>query len=233
MRFFTVASQTKSERLFEAFCREQGLDYRRLEPDGEARSPDYEVALPTRSLIAEIKQFNANAEERRLERQLETRGYTDVYGTRPGDRVRRKISQADPQLKSLCRGVRPGIVVLFNNVGVTNRHTAPYNIKTGMYGIEAIDLAFDPGTGTGPLVVERRFGPNRKMSPGMNTTVSAVAVLREDWPPREDRPTIALDVFHNIFARVPLDPEELRGRLVRHFTLDEKVRGRFQDWVEL
>ena len=69
---------TKSERLFESFCREHGIVYRRVRETTEAR-PDYELEIEGQILLVEIKQFDPNKEERAaIERR--TRGEQVALG---------------------------------------------------------------------------------------------------------------------------------------------------------
>jgi len=220
---------TLSEQLFELFCERNSIVWQRIataDVGGEQR-PDYEIALSGQRVIVEVKQFDPTAEERRLLRQLEEHGSTDVFGGEPGDRARKKIARGATQLRAVSGGALPTMLVLYNNVrALTDRHTHSYAIKTAMYGLETITLAVPKAA---PVhVAERGFARRgkKKVTPTDNTSLSAVAVLCEGSD------GLWLLVYHNVHSRVPLSPGCLRGKNVRHFTLGTKATVEFQEWVE-
>ncbi len=92
-----------------------------------------------------------------------------------------------------------------------------------MYGLETIDVALPADMRQSSYATERRFGPKRKMTATMNTSISGVAVLDGG----------KLLMFHNVHATIPLRPDILGGLPVRQFTLDEKKPLQFQKWVEI
>ena len=94
-------SQTISEREFEAFCTLRGIPFERI-PETNTRTPDYELVLESALVVVEIKETEPNAEERKSERLLAQRGYGNVGGGTPGDRVRKMIRSCSAQLKAYC-----------------------------------------------------------------------------------------------------------------------------------
>ena len=54
--------RTKSEELFESFCRMHGIAYRRVSETTEP-TPDYELEISGQVILAEVKQFDPNPEE--------------------------------------------------------------------------------------------------------------------------------------------------------------------------
>jgi hypothetical protein len=127
----------------------------------------------------------------------------------------------------LREGKLPALLVLYNNVPISDRGVDPYEIKTAMYGLEKIDLAVDPDANRVSLT-GRGFGPKRKVTPSSNTSLSAVGVLYGS-----SNGEVSLIVFHNIHAVKPLDWRSLQGPRIRHFTLGEKEPRPFQEWQEL
>lgn len=224
-----MGNKTVSERLFERFCDDNHIEYKRIEAYSipNKNEPDYEIQTLTELVVVEVKQFNPNEEEKKLYKQLWERGYTDAYGGEPGAKARLKIQAGAKQLKARSKGKLPALLVLYNNVPISDRGVDPYEIKTAMYGIEKIDLALDPDANRVSLT-ERGFGPKRKVTPSRNTSLSAVGALYSS-PNGE----LSLIVFHNIHAVKPLDWRSLQGPRIRHFTLEEKEPRDFQEWQEL
>ncbi len=222
-----MSNRTISEILFERFCRREGLNFSRLEPSESPglKSPDYQIQSPGGPVIVEVKQFDPNAEDKRNARLLEERGYGDAIGGEPGARARIKIQSGARQLKARSQGRVPTVLVLYNNVPFSSRGTDPYDIKTAMYGLERIDLAVGRANVS---VVDRGFGPKRKVTPSSNTSLSAVAALYA-----RSCHDLRLFVYHNIYAATPLEWQDLSGPRIAHFTLGPKKPGAFQEWRRL
>jgi len=224
-----LSRKTVSEKLFERFCEENGIQYNQIKPPttSHTQSPDYEIQTDTGTVIVEVKQFDPNKEDRRVAKQLQERGYSDAFGGEPGARVRLKIQSGVKQLKARSRGRFPTILVLYNNVPFNDRGIDPYEIKTAMYGLEKYDVAVDSPRSS-VSVVDCGFGPKRKVTPSSNTSLSAVATLHGD--PDSD---LALVIYHNVHAARPLDWRCLLGPKIVHYTLEEKETRSFQDWRRL
>jgi len=214
---------TISEELFENFCVDQGIPCDRVR-EGEQRQPDYIICPCGQTVIVEIKQFDPTPEEEELARQLDEKKSILVNKSPPGRRVRTAIQSGYPQLKALGKGRYPTILLLFNNVIVAD-HADPYDIKTGMFGLEVVDMVVPHDTQRSPYAAERRFGGKRRVTPGERKSLSSVAVL---FHRREGN---ALMVFHNPFAALPLPVECLSGPNFFHYRIEEKSPGHFQDWV--
>jgi hypothetical protein len=225
----SLMSKTVSESLFERFCDDNHIEYRRIGASSipNKKEPDYEIQTATEIVVVEVKQFDPSEEEKKLYQQLQERGYTDAYGGELGVKVRHKIQDGAKQLKARSEGKLPALLVLYNNVPISDRGVDPYEIKTGMYGIEKIDLAVAPDANRVSLI-GHGFGPKRKVTPSSNTSLSAVGAFysRSNGEP-------LLVVFHNIHAVKPLDWRSLQGPRIRHFTLGAKEPRAFQEWQEL
>jgi hypothetical protein len=220
---------TESERLFEQFCATNDVQYVRIETKSASgeRTPDYEIRTSCGGRVAvEVKQFNPTEEEKRLYQQLQERGYTDSYGSEPGAKARLKIQSGAKQLKAYADGHLPTLLVLYSNVPFPRRGVDPYEIKTAMYGIEKTDITLDGSSGAA-RVSDRGFGPKRKMTPTSNTSLSAVGTLLDS-----SESGLMLVVYHNKYASNPLPVSWLQTPQVKHFMIEEKRPGEFQEWVQ-
>lgn len=131
-----------SEKIFEELCTRLGVVWRRV-PESNSQTPDYELVLGSTTMVVEVKEITANAEERESDRQLEDRGYGNVLGGTPGDRVRKKITDCSAQIKARTAGTHPSMLVVFDRGRVAG-HVDPYNIRVAMYGLEHIYIAVPP-----------------------------------------------------------------------------------------
>lgn len=216
---------TSSEDLFEKFCKENNIVCSKIE-ESTTKTPDYKIEIDGVTVIAEIKQIDPNKEEQALIRKLENGEIIRTGGT-PGDRVRSKIKSASPQLSKLAKGKHPSIVVLYNNLPfVLGNPTEAYNIRVGMYGLETIVLSISNNYEAPPSVVDRKFGPKRKLTEEHNTSISAVAVLSLN-PEGES----SLEVYHNQFAAIPLPYGLVSTRNAKEYILSDNQTGVFQEWV--
>jgi hypothetical protein len=225
-----MSEQTISEQLFERLCKENNIQLSRIEASiiPGKKEPDYEIETSLGKVLVEVKQFDPSPEELKLQKQLEDRGRTDVFGGEPGAKVRLKIQSAGKQLKSRGAGSVPSMVVLYNNVPINRRGTHPYEIKTAMYGIEKIDLSIASDISTGTSVKDRGFGPKRKMTPSSNTSISAVAALYSGLDQQ-----LFMYIFHNVYAAMPLNIHYFQGEKFKHYAIADKVLGQSQEWQEI
>ncbi len=215
--------KTASETLFERFCESHGIPYLQI-PKEEGPTPDYEIAVGTKRIIVEVKEITPNKEEQESDWLFAERGYGEVLSRTPGDRVRKKISDCSPQIKARTAGKYPSLLVLFDRGRVAG-HLDPYNIRVAMYGLERVHISVPPiGMGS-PYPTGMSYGPKRKMTPGDNTSISAIGALFMTGPE-----SVFLNVYHNRFAQVPLKPTLLAPYRVAQFELDEDVPGRTSKW---
>ncbi|MGP0594309.1 hypothetical protein ACTRXD_17465 [Nitrospira sp. T9] len=175
-----MTKQTISETLFESYCNRQAISFLRIPTESHKRTPDYEIILQGNMVISEVKQFDPTNEEKRLQRQLNEQGLPEAFGGKPGQRASQKITDGMKQLRLLAKDKYPTLLVLFNNVSISNHHVHPYAIKTAMYGLEEVVLAVPHEAAASPWVTDRKFGGRRRVTPSQNTTLSAVAVLYEN-----------------------------------------------------
>jgi hypothetical protein len=116
------------------------------------------------------------------------------------------------------------MVVIFD-MTYSVSYTDPYNVKTGMYGLDAIVLARTKNARS--HVVGVKSGGRQVMTDRHNTSVSAVGILRK-LP--QDPPV--LFVYHNRFARVAFRPECLRDYVAAQKALPEPDGITIPDWVD-
>jgi hypothetical protein len=105
--------RTISEEQFEAFCKNRGIPLERI-PESDSRTPDYEIDIESQRIIVEVKETSPNPEEIESDRLLNERGYGNVTGGTPGDRVRKMIRSASGQLKARSNGVLLTLLVVFD-----------------------------------------------------------------------------------------------------------------------
>ena len=203
--------QTVSELLFEDYCDRVGIDWNRIKKKAGAPTPDYELVIDGRKIIAEVKEFNRNTEEH-------------GYGGEPGAQVRNKITAGSPQIKAKTKGRYPGILVLYDN-GQIAGHLSQRQIMTAMYGQMVLDMAIPSDTSISPYITGARLGKKRKMTEACNTSISAIGTLVVTGP---DRP-IELCVYHNSFAAAPINPALLTCRGIMQYKIDPEA----MTWVEL
>lgn len=208
-----ASAPTESELLFVELCGACSIDCARAAEaatEGERR-PDFTIQLAGHSVVVETKQFDPNDEELRAHHAL-LRGEVVVSGTTPGDRVRKAIRSAAPQLQNLSRGEVPAMLVVYNNVLSSRQHTDPYAIATAMNGLDVVPVLVPRDPSISPVFQDVRSGPKRKMTANANTTISAVGVLV-----REEGEQPLLHVYHNRFARHRISPEWARQARIFHW----------------
>lgn len=221
-----MPNRTISEEQFEEFCQQRGIPLERI-PETEKRTPDYQITIGAERLIIEVKETSPNPGELESNRLLKERGYGNVIGGTPGDRVRKMIRSASPQLKARSNGVLPTLLVVFDEGRVAG-HVEGYQVRVAMYGLEQIYIAVPPIGQGQPYATGSGHGPKRKMTETDNTSISAIAALVMTGPHNH-----ILYVYRNRFAKVPLNPRLLQTYGVKHYDLGASEQGLASDWVEI
>ena len=212
-----------SELLFEDYCTRAGIHWERIK-ESDSKTPDYELIVDDRTIVAEVKEITKNKAERESDRLLRERGYGAVLGGKPGARVRKKIMDSSPQIKARTAGRHPGFLVLYHDGRIAG-HLDQYHIMTAMYGLEEVHVSVPQDPSARPYVIGSRFGSNKKMTNDANTSISAIGALVVTAPDR----VIELHVYHNPFAAVPIEPVLLARRGIHQCRVDLENRR----WVEL
>jgi hypothetical protein len=217
--------KTKSELLLEQFCRDVGLLLVPIPTEARAarRTPDYELALGELRVVVEVKQIDPNKEEVKAERAHTASGEPFAFQSTPGSRLRGKISQAARQLRTRREHEQPGLVVVYNNVCFRPVLTSEHNVLAAMYGRLAIRLSISR---TGPIISEPRLAGDRSFDPKTNTVVSALGILSQQQPTK-------LAIYHNNFARAPIDPDLFRIARVRQYRHYCAEPGARPGWAEI
>ncbi|MBI4480491.1 MAG: hypothetical protein HY651_10760 [Acidobacteria bacterium] len=204
-----------------------GLALQRIEEE-KARTPDYWLTIETQRIVVEVKEIVPNKEEQESDRVMRERGYGNALSTIPGDRVRKKISDCNAQIKARSCAHYPSMLVLFDRGFVAN-HLSPTQIRTAMYGVEQIHIAVPPiASSVSPYITGMSYGPKRKMTEECNTSISAIGVLFMSGPDR-----VHLHVYHNKFAAVPLDLRLFERRGILQFVLETTLQGNTAKWEEV
>ena len=97
-----------SELLFEDYCDRVEIDWKHIEEEADAKTPDYELVIDGWKIIAEVKEITRNKKEQESDRLLEERVYGNVLDETPGARVRKKIMESSPQIKAKTEAATPG-----------------------------------------------------------------------------------------------------------------------------
>jgi hypothetical protein len=156
---------------------------------GERKTPDFRLSLPNVDALVEIKQLDPNPEERAADADLEANGYHTKPVTFDLERVRRKIRDANSQLRSVATESEPGLVVLSTDMMWAPIYFSDANMASTMFG----GLVYVTST------QETRLGGKRTLREGANTSISAVCVMKSE----------EFVAFHNPFAGISLMLDDL------------------------
>ena len=208
---------TNADRLFEGFCQQAGIDRTRIPEANGVKTPDYKLVVDGQTIIAEVKEFTKNKEEKESDRLMEERGYGKVIHEVLGARVRKKIWKSSRQIKTRSLGCLPSLLVLYDH-GQKFGHLHPRHIMTAMYGAMQIVVSVPRDFSIQPRFTDHRFGPGRKMTADANTSISAIGVLFGAKPGLD----LGLDVYHNKYAAIPIEPELLERRGIPHYRIDRE-----------
>lgn len=213
------AMKTSSEQLFERFCEENGVKYDRIVEEIE-RSADYLIEHSGQSVVCEVKE---------IEEQDDFHTPENPHG-KVNNKAREKISKGAPQVKRLTQGKRPGMIVLYNLIPPIP-YTSPDMIQEAMFGETLMVVSMEEPGPNKDVNVDFERGGKRKTTQNCNTSISCVAVLEQEiaW---DNKISIRMDIYHNPFARVPLDIENFRFPNVRHFKIDHPEQN-YYGWEEI
>jgi len=216
---------TKSERLFEALCASSAIRAERVHLDRE-RASDYMLWSGSSSIVIKVQQFDAHPAERTPHQPMNHSHESEVfYDCVPGERMRSKIDNAIPQFKRLSGGVRPTLLVLYDNMRLWPEICDSYAISVAMYGIETVVVAPEVVSEAGSTMVAQWPVASRKATSRASTMLSGIALLSD-----EDG-EVKMQVFHNFFAQNPIDPYLLGTKAITHYRLTENPDEGFDNWT--
>ncbi|HYC73145.1 MAG TPA: hypothetical protein VEB66_18180 [Opitutaceae bacterium] len=144
------------------------------------------------------------------------------WGGAPGERVRKKISDANRQLKNSGEGLNPTILLLANFTAYEEvcDHQA---MSVAMFGDEYALISSEVAPEGGAKVLKRWHGGNKRMTRAHSRSISAVGCMDQ----RDG--IVALRLYHNPFAQVPLDTS-FGGRNVLNFVAEADPERQFVRW---
>lgn len=181
-------SNTKSEDLFEDFCRLNLLNWERV-PAGTSRTPDYKLLFGPHQVAVEIKQIEGTM-------NLDCNG---VSSRTVGSHVRQKITKARKQLQSSAHCGLPAILLVHNTVDPHQMFgTEQHDFISAMYGEITVRISKSNGRVGRPYQ-----GRNARLRHDANTSFSCVGHLRQ----LHHGATMTL--YENVYAAHPLPFEEV------------------------
>jgi hypothetical protein len=221
-----MSQRTSSEELFEQYCAKSGIEFSRIAEEQDQKRPDYEVLFRDLKVVVEVKEITPNPEERVAKKQLPEK-VSAVTVMTPGKRIRKKISDASPQIKAATKGNAPSLLVLFDE-GQTTRHLDAYHVLVAMHGFQQLHIIVPNDMSQDPEVVGKSFGPGKKMTEDQNTSISALGVLGVPGPDQ-----ISLLVYHNLYAAVPIPVEHLAGLCTAQYEVSVGSLERTEGWSKI
>lgn len=215
-------AKTISETLFEKFCADNGIECQEVPTEEGKRTPDYDIFPGGVRVVSEVKQIDPNDDDDQALEEAQAKGGAVVWPD-ADRRVRNKIDSAKKQLKNRSKGEVPALLALYDNVQPPV--VDAIDIKEAMYGEETVTVV--PRLAEPPRFVDAGFGGGRKFTQEHNTSISAIATIRQTSA------GIRMNVYHNVFAKNPISPALLRSPAIKHYKVDPALRGELQDWEEI
>lgn len=182
---------TRSEQLFEEFCRINRLEYERV-AEGPSPTPDYTVDCDGQMIAFEVKQIDKDENFNR-----------PVSQRTVGDHLRAKIASARKQVGAAAELGQPAVLLVMNNLDPLQPFgTEPTDYWAAMHGDLEVVLS------DARHIVRWQRGRNREFRPDKNGNFSGLGHLRHS------RAGPQITIYENALARFPL------GRLPRAFAVE-------------
>ncbi|MGB8840706.1 MAG: hypothetical protein WCC64_06520 [Aliidongia sp.] len=125
----------------------------------------------------------------------------------PSARLRQSIRDSANQLRKFSHRGFPTVVCLFDTT--VGFYLERVHVAQALFGQETLHFEVSSDPVHAPRLLGMRHGKNATLTSGNNTSISAVAVLRQ--PSGSD---LIVDLYHNPYARVPI-PNTLSAPFVR------------------
>ena len=216
--------KTKSEELFEAFCKNNGIAAKKI-PKTNTSTPDYEVIINSKLVICEIKQLDPTKEDLRENESVIKYRRTIMY--HPLKRTSKKLLDVSRQVKDYADRQIPTIVVLYNNVPL-HEYLSHDDILEAMFGPESNVVTFNKD-GEMLNMSSSCHGGNRRFTHAHNTSVSAVAVLKN---PQDGN--LHMRLYHNNQnPKVKLDLEICKSLPINQYIYKKNVANNFGSWQQI
>jgi hypothetical protein len=213
---------TPLEKKVKSFFEAQGAEACSIPTESKAkkRTPDLLVKFRDLELIVEIKAIEENPSELLTLKAVESNEVLDQVSSDDVTRIAAKIRDANKQLRQKCHG-RPGMVVISDERSFFTRALNPQQLLAeAMFGRETIWIGVPhPATHAHSQTIAHDFGLSRTVSPGANTTTSAVALLLQSTDG-----TSRLLIHHNPHASSPLQPGTFKGPNIVEFLIPSTTR---------
>jgi hypothetical protein len=189
---------TISEVYFERWCREHQIEFRRIREarvQGHKR-PDYAIKIRGQWCIVEIKQIDSTPNDDVLLRELLC-GEVKGRWFEPGARLTRPMRSASDQLRKFSMRGFPTVVCFFDNTA--GFYGENIHVIYAMAGKETLRFEVSSDPEHQPRFLGVSFGKKAALTKVHNTSVSAIAVLRQTL-----ESNLIIDLYHNRYARVPI-----------------------------
>lgn len=188
--------KTQSEKDFYEFCRQQSWRVEKLpESDKEGvRTPDFRILTETGyEFIVEVTEFEPEPPIPK-DKKFRVRGHT------LGNPLRAKLHEKKGQVKSYADRFATLIVVSggFDHFA----ELEPHSFDAALYGELSVAVTVPNDPSRNPIFAEEMHNAGRRFFGSThNTSISAVAAL--------DRRPQVLRIYHNKYAKIPLDPSRI------------------------
>ncbi len=208
-----MSKRTVSEDLIVNFFAALGVKCTPVPTRLHERTPDFIIEL-AQPVVCEVKQIQANAEDRRDLAELSRRSKLSpdkppAIGRWVPDRIRPIFKRISPQLRRASEEGTPTLLAIYDATPF-RLYSDDSDVLQAMFGRFSVKAWVDETGATRHS--ETYYGGNRGLSPARNTSVSAVGMLRDGREPS----TVSLTLFYNPFARVPLNANLFDGLPVVH-----------------
>lgn len=213
---------TKSEQLFERLCQTRRITCRRI-PEGKTKTPDYELTISSVAVLVEVKQLDENNEDRMINEAL-SRGEETPGVECPSERVRHQIAEAYVQLKACYRAGLATGVVLYNNAGPLT-YIDSWTVTKAMFSDYGYRFGIPAPSGGHIVTLRAGFMRGRKVTRNTCRVLSFVAILKET-----SQGDLGLEVYHNPFATVRLEPSTLSNLATDQFIHSNPHDGNYVRW---
>lgn len=230
-----MSHPTKSEALLEQFCTSHNIPiFKCVNPfthtsQEKRKTADYVLLAQGHPIVTEVKQLNQSPEDKTFLRDYASNESSKFMVTEPGRRVRKAIDDAMPQLRETSCGVRPTLLVLYDNTAAHLQRLQPYEVLTGMYGLEQVVIGVPKERGHKAVQLGHKFGPKQKVSTEHNTTLSAVGVLITVQESAQ-----RIDIYHNDYAGKEIQPDWLRANGCHHWRRQpSEEQNSYREWIEI
>lgn len=208
---------TISEDGVARFFTDHGFSIARI-PASTTKTPDFWISHAQFLAAVEVKEISENDYEKNARLEVEESGHASGVQSRDDSKVLRNlIKDANSQLKKLCTGGEPGILVVQDIRPIwTLNIFIEESLKQAMFGDRILWRSAPNSTvAVSSTTISDDFGRNRAITDKKNRSVSAVGILYQHADPVKT----SLCLYHNPFAHHELVlPLNLCGR-IRQFVI--------------